>query len=163
MQFSENKNGCSLTGDFSKLEELIKKLKTKGYVDVGVLGNESSPDGEYSVADYGAVHEFGSLDYDNYITQRSFIKMPIETKQNDVLKDVKLNFEKNLAEGNVKQILIDIGLGCEGVIQDAFDTGGFGIWRPIADETAKRKKGSTAILIDDGTLRKSITSKVGGI
>jgi len=160
--FNINKNGCSLTGDFTLLEKLIKEFTDKGYVDVGVLGEQTTKDGA-SVAGYGAVHEFGNIEQN--IPQRSFIKMPIELKQKEIEKEVSdkvFNF-KDLKDFTVKKLLTVIGIACEGVIQGAFDSSGFGTWEPIKKETAKRKKRSTAILIDDGTLRKSITSKVGGL
>ena len=110
------------------------------------------------------VHEFGTdkagRGNKTKIPKRSFIVMPIETKQSDIQTDVERKAERHLGNGDVKSIFKDIGVSCEAQIQKAFDTSGFGTWAPNADSTIERK-GSDSPLIDDGTLRKSITSEVG--
>lgn len=141
--------------DFKLLEKILKNLKGKHYVDIGILGEQKMKDGA-SIAGIGAVHEFGSISKN--IPERSFIKMPIEQNQSEIAKDVNKNFQKNIETGNIKQIFTDIGISAEAQIQDAFDTSGFGQWQDIKQET-KDRKGSDSILIDEGTLRKAITSK----
>lgn len=156
--------------DFSKLEKLIKLLKTKKYVDVGILGETTSEQTEegktknISIAFLGAVHEFGSEKRN--IPERSFIIMPIETKQKEIAKEAEKNFPMLIGSDKANDIkivkfLTEIGIRCEAVIQEAFDTKGFNTWPDIKQET-KDRKDSEAILIDTGTLRKSITSRVGG-
>lgn len=149
----------TVKGDFSKLESLIKKLETKKYVDVGILGGASYEAGA-TIAGIGAVHEYGSIS--GNIPERSFIRMPLETKGKEINKKLAPKFQKLIEKQDIDKLLTLIGIECEGVIQAAFDTGGYGTWQPILEKTAERKGGSHAILIDDGTLRKSITSRVGG-
>jgi hypothetical protein len=55
--------------------------------------------------------------------------------------------------------LIDLGIACEGAIQEAFDTGGFDDWPADAPSTIRRK-GSSSPLIDTKQLRFSIASVV---
>jgi phage gpG-like protein len=148
----------SVDGDFSKLENILKKLKTKKHVDVGILGNESYEDGA-TIAGIGAVHEFGKLD--GSIPERSFIRMPIETKQKEIEKSLKPKVQEIMERGDIDRALTLLGIACEGAIQEAFDSGGFGTWKDIDQKTKDRKK-SDSILIDTSELRKSITSKVGG-
>lgn len=153
----------TVKADFSKLEKLIKLLKTKKFVDIGILGQEKNEDG-INLAGIGGVHEFGYPEKN--IPERSFIIMPIETKQKEIAKEMEkefpilLGFEKS-NEAKIDRFLTRIGIVCEGAIQEAFDSGGFGTWPDIQQKT-KDRKDSDEILIDIGTLRKSITSKVGG-
>jgi phage gpG-like protein len=164
MSFSEKIGDSVISGDFDKLEKLVKELKTDYYVDVGILGETGETEAGLTIAGIGAVHEFGTdkagRGNKTTIPKRSFIIMPLEKKQSEIQAFVDKNAEKNLGTGDVKAIFTDIGIGAEAQIQEAFETGGFGTWPELADSTIEKKK-SNAILIDDGTLRKSITSKVG--
>lgn len=146
----------TVKGDFSKLENLLKGLKTKMSVRVGVFQEATAPDGE-RVASYGADNEFGVPE--RRIPERSFIRMPIETKAGKIAADVEKRKRDRIEQGNIRGIFEDIGLAAEAVIQEAFDTRGFGTWKENAEMTIE-KKGSDAPLIDEGLLRRSITSKV---
>lgn len=154
MSFSEKVGDSQIEGDFSKLEKLVEELDTDYYVDIGILGGETDTETGLTIAGIGAVHEVGT----DKIPKRSFIEMPITTKQKNIEESASKEMAKSLPE--VEPVFKTIGVACEAAIQEAFDTGGFGKWKDIKEET-KDKKGSSAILIDDGTLRKSITSKVG--
>jgi hypothetical protein len=146
----------TVKGDFSKLENLLKGLKTKMSVRVGVFQEATAPDGE-KVASYGADNEFGVPE--RRIPERSFIRMPIETKAGKIAADVGKRKRDRIEQGNIRGIFEDVGLAAEAVIQEAFDTRGFGTWKENAEMTIE-KKGSDAPLIDEGLLRRSITSKV---
>lgn len=146
----------TVKGDFSKLENLLKGLKTKMSVRVGVFQEATAPDGE-KVASYGADNEFGVPE--RRIPERSFIRMPIETKAGKIAADVEKRKRDRIEQGNIRGIFEDIGLAAEAVIQEAFDTRGFGTWKENAEMTIE-KKGSDAPLIDEGLLRRSITSRV---
>lgn len=148
----------TVKGDFSKLENLLKGLKTKMSVRVGVFQEATTPDGE-KVASYGADNEFGVPE--RRIPERSFIRMPIETKAGKIAADVEKRKRDRIEQGNIRGIFEDIGLAAEAVIQEAFDTRGFGTWKENAEMTIE-KKGSDAPLIDEGLLRRSITSRVVG-
>lgn len=148
----------TVKGDFSKLENLLKGLKTKMSVRVGVFQEATTPDGE-KVAAYGAHNEFGSISIPDHPPKRSFIRMPIETKAEKIAADVEKRKRDRIEQGNIRGIFEDIGLAAEAVIQEAFDTRGFGTWKENAEMTIE-KKGSDAPLIDEGLLRRSITSRV---
>ena len=128
--------------NFKGLEKLIGNLKKNVYVDVGILGNETREEDGSTLPVIGAVHEFGSVA--NNIPERSFIRMPLTTKQDSLQKAAEKVFAKKLETGDVKGIFKVIGT-----------------WPDIEQET-KDRKGSDAILIDTGTLRKGVSSKVGG-
>lgn len=146
-----------IEADFSALEKMVDGLGGEHYVDVGLLGQNGgkTQKGGVTLAFIGAVHEFGSLDGHN--PERSFIRVPIESGQTEIEAAVEPLMARHLADGDIKAIFTDIGIAAEGRIQDAFDTGGFGKWPQLKEDTIRRK-GSEAILIDKGDLRRGITS-----
>ena len=158
MSFNIRDGQSTITGDFSGLERLIKSLKEPHSVDIGVFKDAKTPDGQ-SVAEYGAYNEFGSVSVPNRPPKRSFIRMPLETKQGDIVKYAESHAREHIEAGDIKAIFEDIGIAGQAKIQEAFDTGGFGTWAPDADSTVARK-GSDAPLIDSGLLRKSVTYEV---
>lgn len=165
MSFEVKNPGGVVTGDFSRLEKLIENLEGNHYVDIGILGESNqSTEGGYTLAGIGAVHEFGTdrAGRGNKVTipERSFLRMPLETGQEDIEKAVSPKMQKLIGEGNIKGIFKLIGIAGEARIQEAFETAGFGEWDPNADSTIERKK-SDSPLIDQGDLRAAITSKVG--
>ena len=165
-------------GTFQRLIENSKKIN-KAYVKVGVLaaksGREASKDTEdnenLTNVEIGLLHEFGDVEgeiekfgsYEEAVPIRSFIKMPLEHKKDFLLKSMnKKMIKAALVMGNVKKALEILGVEAENVIQEAFESGGFGKWAPLAPSTIE-KKGSAAILIETGQLRRSISSQVVGL
>lgn len=163
--FSHKSGSNVVTGDFSKLEKLVENLGKKVYSDIGILGAAGSTDEGLTIAGIGAVHEFGTdkagRNRDTVIPERSFIIMPLETGQGDIEKAIEPRLQQLLEDGNIKGIFELIGIAGEARIIEAFETGGFGTWEDIKEAT-KKAKGSDAILIDQGQLKQSITSRVGG-
>jgi hypothetical protein len=147
--------------DFKALDKLVENLGKKHYVDVGILGENAgkTEGGGATIGMIGAAQEFGTID--GRIPKRSFIVMPLQTHQGDIQKQVEPRMQAHMEKGDIKGIFTDIGIAAEGVIQDAFDTRGFGTWKPNAESTIEQK-GSDSPLIDKGLLRKSISSKSGG-
>lgn len=150
--------------DFSRITTLSSGLsELKKYrVKIGILtGKASLKHGEFKTnVEIGAIQEFGSIKAN--IPKRSFIRFPIEHKRKDLKKKLRKNKDKiieYIEEGNTKKIFTNIGLEAEGIIQDAFNTRGFGKWVDNAPITIFLK-GSDAPLIDTGQLRRTITSKV---
>lgn len=165
--FNVKKGDSVVAGDFSQLNKLVEGLSKKVYVDIGILGEDSrTEEGGLTTAGLGAVHEFGTdragRGNKTVIPERSFIRMPLETGQDDIEKTIEPKIKKYVAEGDIEGLFKLIGIAGEARIQEAFESGGFGSWEALKESTIKAKKGSEAILIDDGTLRKSISSKVGG-
>jgi len=166
MSFSHKSGDNEVSGDFSQLNKLVENLSKNHYVDIGILGSDGSSDqGGITLAGIGAVHEFGTdkagRGNKTVIPERSFIRMPLETGQREIEKALEPKIEKLLADGDIEGIFKLIGIAGEARIQEAFETGGFGEWPELAESTILQK-GSDAILIDEGDLRQSITSKVGG-
>lgn len=166
MSFSHKDGDNEVRGDFSRLEKLVENLGKDYYVDIGILGESGSTDqGGITLAGIGAVHEFGTdkagRGNNTKIPERSFLRMPLETGQREIEKALEPKIEKLLADGDIEGIFKLIGIVGEARIQEAFESGGFGTWEALKESTIERK-GSDAILIDEGDLRQGITSKVGG-
>jgi hypothetical protein len=64
--------------------------------------------------------------------------------------------KKVIDEGSIRQYVARIGIVAEEVVQDAFDTGGFGHWKPSKMEFKSVKQ----TLVETQQLRNSITSEV---
>ena len=86
--------------------------------------------------------------------------MPILSRLDDEIRGRAVSDWKSVfARSGIRGILESIGEACLDVIQDAFNTGGFGRWRKLQEATIKRK-GSTTILQDTDQLRRSISYAV---
>lgn len=138
--------------DFSKLDKFIKGLESRYAVDVGIFGarNTKIERDEVGInnAELGFIHEFG-----RGVPVRSFLRMPLQVKSNQILKEVvEAGAVKKMSEGNMYGVLSDLGIACEKAIAEAFDSSGYGDWKP-------NKKGTTP-LVDTGQLRRSVASAV---
>lgn len=140
------------------LDKLVKALKRDPpQARVGILGSKAarSATGKVSAsnATIGAVHEFGAIK----IPQRSFLRMPLSehlgprieksgAADKDVLAEV-------IASGTMVPWLQKIAILAESIVHEAFDTGGFGKWKP---SDMKNKKNQQT-LVETQQLRNSIT------
>jgi len=166
-----------MTGDDFKgiknLKENLAKLRdTKA--KVGVFGGRHPGSGE-SIPDIAMLHEFGSQTARSFsykgsiikikgIPTRSFLRMPLRVKKLKVVGDkeyMKKYVMYALQTGHVNVPLEIMGHQAEAVIQDAFDSQGFGQWDKNISKAYIAAKGSDTPLIDTGFLRQSVTSKVG--
>lgn len=144
--------------DLSLLEDLKKSFSGKNIVKVGVLAGDSSRDDELTNAEIGLKHEFGSVSEN--IPPRSFLRMPLEAKKQDLVKTLETKkAKKAITEGDLDSALELMGVAAEGIIQEAFSTRGFGEWQENSPATIAKKKSSSP-LIDTGQLRRSISSEV---
>jgi phage gpG-like protein len=151
---------ASLHYDFNALNKFTRTLADKGWrVKVGIMGGNTKRRDGLSNADIGAVHEYGSVSRN--IPARSFLRMPLFVKSANIINQVGKRALKWLIEGNKKQVLVDIGIACEGAIQDAFNSGGFGAWKSLKPSSVRGKiQHNPQPLVNTNQLRRSITSKV---
>lgn len=162
MSFQVRSGDVEVRGDFSQLEKLVENLGKNYSVDIGIIGAATETvEGGQTIASIGAQHEFGVPDRNPPLPQRSFIFMPLSTGQTQISNAVGKRYQEHMEQGDIRGIFVDIGIAGEARIQEAFDTAGFGQWRPLSEVTIERK-GSDAILIDTGALRQAIASKVNG-
>jgi len=113
----------------------------------------------------GAVHEFGlsfSRRRDRATTtipRRSFLQMPLTLFLGPEILRFGARWAQALVQRGAGRMVALLGVVGEDVVQEAFSTGGFGQWQPLAAETIRRK-GSSRILIESAQLRKSVSSRV---
>lgn len=152
-----------ITADLGVFNAFLSSLKSDKVVRVGILGgdayapHEGSEEGLTNAA-IGVIQEFGSEK--NNIPPRSFLRMPIERKSKEIMRQASKGSTKaKIAAGDIDGALENIGVIAEGIVQDAFSSSGFGQWPENAPSTVAAK-GSSKPLIDTGQLRRSITSDV---
>lgn len=145
--------------DFSNLDKILRKLTKNMYVDVGILQPSQYPDKDVNTASVGAVHEFGAPERN--IPERSFIKMPLEMKKKVIEAVAQQALDENIGKDKTEKVLDAIGETCCNIIQQAFDSGGFGRWEQLSEETVRRK-GFDDILTDTEALRDDIQWQVKG-
>lgn len=136
------KNGRSAAGELRK--------RGGHTVQKGVAATETN-------AELGAIHEFGSKS--RGIPARSFLRMPLTVSRKELMAQAGKDAAGTLFAGKAKLWLTRIGIAAENVVQGAFQTSGFGSWKPNAPSTIARKK-SDKPLIDTAQLRRAIASRV---
>lgn len=141
------------------LDQLIKALKGKQpTARVGILGSKTNRGHNQSNATIGAIHEFGGAK----MPQRSFLRVPIADHLQKQMessgffnKDV---LQQVLKEGTIMPWLKKVAVLAEGIVAQAFATGGYGKW-PAWKTPGYKNKGNR-VLVDTGQLRDSISSEV---
>lgn len=175
--------------DKGKIKKLIDGLGDKKAVKVGLIAGKGGDDlisEDMDLAGIGAVQEFGAtiqvtdkmrawfhyqgvhLPKDKTIINipvRSFLKTPLEDKKR-LLKNItkNINFD-DLIEyvektGDLESLAVIIGSGAVETINEAFDTDGFGNWKPNSPFTIEHKNGKEKPLQNTGDLRRKITYEV---
>lgn len=145
-----------VTLDISKLKKIQRSLVKNFVANVGVLGSKDGrPNG--SNATIGMLHEFGSAS--DKIPRRSFLRDPLEEKFPERLDEIGQAVFDGITEENVENFFEKLGVMGEEIVQDGFDSAGFGKWEPLKKSTIA-KKGFPNILIETTQLRNSITSEV---
>lgn len=148
------------------LEHLIKALKARPpTVRIGILGStarapKKGQNHAPSNATIGAVHEFGSPA--RGIPQRSFLRVPLSDHLQDELEKSGLldkeTLKKVVETGSMTPWIKQVAVCAEAVVDDAFESSGFGKWPPWKDPNYKNEGGM--LLVDSGQLRDAVTSEV---
>lgn len=162
------------------LDQLLKAMKKNmNRARVGVLGQKATrnavPSGGRSLnakngptakdtlnaannASLGAIHEFGT----SKMPMRSFLRVPIADNLQKRLDNAGAFTEEEMKEvirqGSFTPWLEKLAIIGEGIVQDAFDSGGFGKWP--AWKTKGYSNNTGQILVDTQQLRNSISSEV---
>ena len=97
--------------------------------------------------------EFGT----SKMPARSILRMPLMTKLFAAVKGV--DWIGLIMRKGVGHALGVLGAKAEGVIHQAFKTGGWGMWRPLKKFTIRRK-GHATILVETRQLENAVTSRV---
>lgn len=147
--------------DLSGLQQLDKFFSNQKQAHLGIFQSEDARDEGGSNAQRGATHEFGDLTGKIPTPKRSWLRMPVKVKANDITKNAIIAIKNNLTNPKGTDIVAkSIGAAGLGVIQEAFDTHGFGLWDANAPKTIKKKGGKNTPLIDTAEFRQSITFSV---
>lgn len=147
------------TLDTAGIDKLMKAMKNAPEVRIGILGASprTANDGsQLNNATVGLFAEVGT----SKSPMRSFLRMPLIMQLNKRLKAAGVLEKDVLREaiksGSLIPIMQKVGVIAEGIVLDAFDTGGFGQWKP----SDMRYKENHQTLVETQQLRNSITSEV---
>lgn len=151
--------------EFEGLDKLARVFKKVPVVNVGILGDgaraATGTNGKAALSNsqIGAFHEFGTVK----TPMRSFLRIPlIDNLDKRLEQDGVINkkaIEQAIKVGTLLPIMQQVGVIAEGIVLDAFDTGGFGKWAPLSGTTMAHKK-NQQILVETQQLRNSITNEV---
>lgn len=133
-------------------------------IKIGVLGAKANREDKENNAYIGLIHEFGRIKGTPKIPKRSFLRMPLNEKFPDKLKEnesyLKQIFEDGIKTGNLRKVWKTLGQMGVDVVKMAFITKGYGKWQSNAPSVIKRKKGVDSPLVATTQLQNSITYKV---
>lgn len=99
------------------------------------------------------------------IPPRSTLRVPFALKGPQVAKkaaaEARASMKDVIKRGPAiaKRVLTRLGIEGENLVQEAYETQGFGTWAPNAAVTVEEKQ-SDSPLIDEGQLRQSVDSRV---
>lgn len=153
-------------------KEMLRELN-KYEAKVGILKDKKhDKDSDFSTAELGAVHEFGSLS--GNIPARSFLRLTEQEKGAEMTAFVKGQEDKiieRVIKKDSKTVLKRLALKWLSFVHECFETEGFGGWEPLDDKTlaARERKrfkdgqGGVMILQDTGALERSITYEVTNV
>lgn len=140
------------------LDKLIRVLQKNVTGSIGVLAGKNARMGDGSNATIGMKHEFG--DPKEGLPIRSWLRMPIIEHLEKNLEKADAFTDKTIKEvvkeGSIVPWMKKVMVTAEGCIADAFDTGGFGKWKPSNMVFKKNKQ----TLVETQQLRNSVTSEV---
>lgn len=147
------------------LMDLIKSFTNPPKVKIGVLGDKISRtkdlaikggDAKLTNAEIGAIHEYGT----SQTPQRSWLRQPLIEQLETYLEQAgaftKESVISIMREKSLNGFMRKVGVTAERVIQDGFDSGGFGKWPP----SDMRRKKNKQTLVETQQLRNSVTSEV---
>ena len=135
------------------VEGLLKRVKTPGTVDVGIIDAGKYADGDITVAGIGFAHEFGT----STIPERSFMRSTIKEKKKEIV-DLQKKLLKKVQSGemDINKALGLVGAFAAGLISQKIVS----IKSPPNSAATIKKKGSSNPLVDTGQLKNSITWEV---
>ena len=172
---------AQVKADLTEMYKLMRMLKEDYTVRIGIIGSKATQihkGSELTNADIGTFHEFGSAD-GKHPPKRSFLVMPIADKLNfnqEEMKDMrKFLFKQLFIKKAPQEFYKGLLTKALEIVNNAFATGGFGEWKPLADITYARRSAKLPkrvtkrsltywfnhpILTDTGQLRRSISGKI---
>ena len=155
--------------DLRLFTDKMKKELHKYEAHIGILSAEQHEDDDFSTAELGAVHEFGSIS--GNIPARPFFSKTEEIKGEEMAAFITANEDKIVEaafRGQMEGIMKKIAAKWMAYIHECFETEGWGTWKKLEPSTliARERKrfekgqGGAKILQDTGALERSITFEV---
>lgn len=140
------------TGDYLANMEKAKRKHVAVGLPAEKVGGKIYGDG-MSIVEVGAIHEYGAGDN----PRRSFLRVPFQIKRAELDEGIVQQFRDVAEHGkDADRALGLIGTIAVNIIKGAFTSRGYGEW-PDIQQSTKNAKGSSQVLIDSGTLRRSNT------
>lgn len=141
---------AKVKADLTELNNLMKMLKKDYTLRIGIIGNKAKAehnDDGITNATLGTFHEFGS-DSGDHPPRRSFLEDPLKEKLNFNNEDMKpfkkIIWKQFFVKNAPDKFYMDLGAKALEVIESAFNTGGFGMWKPLSQSARRaweKKKG----------------------
>lgn len=135
------------------IDAVIKRAKSPGTVDVGIIDAGKHEDSEETVAQVGFDNEYGT----EVVPERSFMRSTTKEKKKEIIA-----FQKKIAKKIVKgEISMEHGLGLLGeFMTDLIKRKIVAIKSPPNSFLTIKEKGSSNPLIDTGQMLNSVTYEV---
>lgn len=148
------------------LQTLVKQLEIlkEKRVRVGILADKTQRQkGEINNAEIGLEHEFGVPH--KFLPARSFLRMPLMTRLGDRIQARGSKFwGLMVTKKGADNALAAMGHEGEFVVQQSFESGGWGHWPNWSHRYTEYRKSIGAfpgsLLILSAQMRQAITSKV---
>lgn len=142
---------------WKRFQVRIGALGTKK-LSVGVPDDAGGTDGELSMTELAAVHEFGTMD--GHVPERSYLRSTLTMNQNKYVKELDDATERVLFKGKkAEDELMKLGEMVRGDIVKRIQNDELGV--PLEDSTVERK-GSSLPLVDTGALVGAIKAVIRG-
>lgn len=138
-----------------RLQAMLERLQQRKQVKIGIpTGSGSTEDGELTMAQLAAIHEFGA----GPIPERSFLRVPLRANAEFYVDILEHGLAQVLREElTIGQVYEQIGARAAADSQNAISQGIAPALKPatVRRKTVDGKKGTTP-LIDEGRLLESI-------
>lgn len=143
--------------DKKGLEELERMLKNQYYLRIGIIGSKAQgqhdKDSGLTNAELGSIHEQPD-GKGKKMPRRSFLEDSLKLKLNfndEQFKEMRKSlFNKVFDKQKPIEFLNELGVKCLQIIEEGFETNGFGLWKPVA----KQKERDDEVLDNLGKLSR---------
>lgn len=125
------------TIELNGLAQLTKALKSKNppHIEVGIISKNNRTDSKSGNAEIGAAHEYGAPAIN--LPSRSFLRMSMRDHLQEEMESSGLIGENELKavieKGTIRPWLNQVAKIAKRTVLKAFDTEGWGTWKPWAD------------------------------
>lgn len=135
------------------IEALVKRVKTPGTVDVGIIDAGQHASGDATVAQIGMWNEFGT----ERIPERSFFRSTVQEEEKHIVS-LQRKLLKSISDG---KITTDKALALLGeFLSDKIRRKIVALNEPPNAPSTIKAKGSSNPLVDTGQLKNSVTYEV---